>query len=142
MKKRHLARQTALQVLTALLLNPTQTASEAIAHAAKELAPQLNNLDFLNQLVEGVLAHRETLDAQITELAPQFPIAKLDPVDRSILELGGFEILHYDTPTPVAINEAVDLAKEFGDDAAGRFVNGVLSNLAKQHQGKASKEKE
>jgi len=132
MKHRHLSRQAALQILTSLLLNTEQDAAEVIKYIIKEFAPQINNPKLIEELVRGVLEHREQIDIKIFELAPQFPVEKLDPVERVILEIAIFEILHYDTPTAVAINEAVDLAKEFGDNTAGKFINGVLSSVASE----------
>ena len=131
MKLRHLARQAALQVLVSLLLNDTDKAT-VLAYVHKEFAERLPERGFLELLVDGVLEHRSELDETIQRFAPEWPLHKLDPVERVILELGSFEVLKTDTPAPVAINEAVDLAKEFGDDSAGRFVNGVLSSIARE----------
>lgn len=130
MKHRHLARQAALQVLTSLLLH-TSKEKEVISFVHKEFAERLTDTSFLENLVHGVRKNQEELDKKIQEFAPEWPIEKLDPVERSILELGSFEILHTDIPAPVVINEAVDLAKEFGDDTAGKFINGVLSTIAR-----------
>lgn len=130
MKHRHLARQAALQVLTSLLLH-TENTEKVIEFVHKEFAERLTDDAFLKDLVYGVQKEREVLDAKIYEFAPDWPIEKLDPVERSILEIGAYEILCTETPAPVVINEAVDLAKEFGDDTAGKFVNGVLSAIAR-----------
>ncbi len=132
MKHRHLARQAALQILASLLLNPIEP-KEVIGFVHKEFAPRLKKADFLESIVFGVLKHQEELDKRIAHFAPSWPIEKLDPVERSILEMGCFEICQSDTPAPVIINEAVDLAKEFGDDTAGKFINGVLSSIARDH---------
>ena len=131
MKMRHLARQAALQVLVSLLLNERDK-EQAIAYVHTEFAERLPQREFLEALVDGVLQHRTELDEIVQRFAPEWPLAKLDPVERVILELGSFEVLKTDAPAPVAINEAVDLAKEFGDDSAGRFVNGVLSSIARE----------
>jgi len=82
------------------------------------------------RLLRGILAHREGLDAIIQEIAPEWPIAQIAPVDRNILRLAAYELL-FDAGTPpkVAINEAVELAKMFGSDSSSRFVNGVLGTL-------------
>jgi len=130
MKLRHLARQAALQALTALLLHEEERGI-VIEYVHHEFAERLPKRDFLELIVNGVLDHRLELDSIISQFAPEWPIERLDPVERSILEIGTYELLMTDTPPPVAINEAVDLAKEFGDDTAGKFVNGVLGSIAR-----------
>ena len=84
--------------------------------------------DYARDLVAGILEHRAELDAIIQERASAWPVAQMAPIDRNILRLGLFESLHRrDTvPVGVAINEAVELAKLYGGDNSGRFVNGVL----------------
>jgi N utilization substance protein B len=85
-----------------------------------------------DRMVDGILRAKvgldETLDGVIENFAPE----RVDPIDRAILRLGTWEILHDpDVPAPVAINEAVELAKKFGTSDSGRFVNGVLDRIAK-----------
>jgi N utilization substance protein B len=133
MKQRHLARQAALQVLTSLLLHADEE-EKLISYVHKEFAERLADTVFLQELVGGVRQNQEKIDEVIVEFAPEWPVAKLDPVERSILELGIFELLYTQIPAPVVINEAVDLAKEFGDDTAGKFINGVLSSVARKHE--------
>lgn len=87
---------------------------------------------FARALVEGVRAHLGEIDATITEHAPAFPLRDLSPVDRNVLRLAIYEVL-FDTqraPLRVAINEAVDIAKGYGSESSGRFVNGVLGAVA------------
>jgi len=85
---------------------------------------------FARRLVYGVLEHRPMLDVVIQRIAPEWPIGQMAPVDRNILRLAAYEILIDEgTPPKVAINEAVELAKAFGGDSSGRFVNGVLGTL-------------
>lgn len=78
------------------------------------------------KLVSGVAQAREALDARISQLAPEYPADQLAAIDRNILRVALFELEGGEVPVKVAINEAVDLAKEFGSDASPRFVNGVL----------------
>ncbi len=130
MKLRHLARQAALQVLVSLLLHD-EDKQVVIEYVHREFAERLPKSDFLESLVNGVLEHRAELDEQIHRFAPEWPVAKLDPVERAVLEIGSYEILKTETPAVIIINEAIDLAKEFGDDSAGRFINGVLSSIAR-----------
>ena len=90
---------------------------------------------FCRRLVDGVLQHLETLDAILERIAPEWPIDQIAPVDRAILRLATFELVFGDeTPSKVAINEAVELAKLFGSESSGRFVNGVLGTLMTHQQ--------
>ena len=82
-------------------------------------------------LLSGVLQHRERLDQLISDCAPGWPLSQVAPIDAAVLRLGAYELLHGDSPTKVAINEAVELAKRFGSDSTPRFVNGVLGAIAR-----------
>jgi len=86
---------------------------------------------FARDLVRGVLEHRERLDAIIRKNAPAWPLEQVAAVDRSILRLAIYEIvIDNRVPMRAAINEAVELAKEFGGEASPKFVNGVLGSVA------------
>lgn len=84
------------------------------------------------QLARRAWAMRQQVDAMATELAPDWPTHRQPPVDRAILRLAGYEILSGATPVPVAINEAVELAKAYGSEKSPSFVNGVLDKLAQK----------
>ena len=87
--------------------------------------------EFARHLVEGTLKNLPHLDATITELAPEWPLDQMSPIDRNILRISIFEMtLDPSIPMRVAINEAVELAKLFGSDSSRRFVNGALGTLA------------
>ena len=83
---------------------------------------------FTRALVDGVQAHRDQIDAVISGRAPAFPLEEMPAVDRNVLRLAIYEVLfdNQPAPLPTAINEAVDLAKGYGSESSGRFVNGVL----------------
>jgi N utilization substance protein B len=86
---------------------------------------------FARELVNGVLQNREQLDQNIRDFAPAWPLDQISLVDRNVLRLAIFEILHDNKiPVKVAINEAVELAKTFGSDNSSRFVNGVLGSVS------------
>ena len=87
---------------------------------------------FVRSLVGGVEAHLEQLDRIIEERAPAFPLSDMAAVDRNVLRLAIYEMLFDNrrAPTAVVINEAVELAKGYGSDSSGRFVNGVLGAVA------------
>ena len=88
-------------------------------------------VDFSEELVKGVLQHKSELDAFIKKFAPAFPVEQMAIIDKSILRLAIFEILFSGkTPLKVAINEAIELAKDFGSDSSPRLVNGILGSMA------------
>jgi N utilization substance protein B len=87
-------------------------------------------LSFSEELVKGVLQHKSELDALIERLAPAFPVEQMPIIDRNILRLAIFEILFSKaTPFKVAINEAIELAKDFGSDSSPRLINGILGSI-------------
>ncbi len=88
--------------------------------------------EFSEYLALGVLAKKDILDEILTKAAPEWPIEKIDIINRNILRLGIFELLFGEergTPKKVAINEAIEMAKAFGGESSKRFVNGVLGNI-------------
>jgi len=87
--------------------------------------------DYAERLVDGVLAHQDDLDALIAEVAPAWPIAQLPRVDLNILRLALCELLYSaDVPVGAVINEAVELAKRYGSENSGKFINGALGTVA------------
>lgn len=82
-------------------------------------------------LVDAILAKKEAIDVTLAEVVENFSPERIDPVDRAILRLGTYELLHAETPPKVAINEAIELAKRFGTTDSKRFVNGVLDKISK-----------
>jgi N utilization substance protein B len=83
---------------------------------------------FVESLIKGVLKHQADIDEKIQPIAPDWPIEQIARVDRNVLRIGMYELLHEakKVPPKVAINEAVELAKAFGSDNSSKFVNGVL----------------
>ncbi|MFW6118541.1 MAG: transcription antitermination factor NusB [Chloroflexota bacterium] len=126
---RRKARIVALQTLYELDCTKHK-AEEALAHLrAGETLPQ-EVLSFSEELVKGVLQNKSELDALIKKFAPAFPPEQMSIIDRNILRLAIFEILCTDkTPIKVVINEAIELAKEFGGDSSPRLINGVLGSI-------------
>lgn len=88
-----------------------------------------------DELVDAILAEKETIDATLAAVVENFAPERIDPVDRAILRLGTYELLHAETPPKAAINEAIELAKRFGTTDSRRFVNGVLDRISKQRAG-------
>lgn len=131
MKQRTRARSLALQVLYEVDLSdhpPGQVFTERLQDE-----PLNDTLaEFARKIVFGVLPLTEILDDAIAEYAPEWPLDQIAPIDRNILRIAFWEFaIDEQTPIKVAINEAVELAKIFGSDAAPSFVNGVLGSLAK-----------
>jgi N utilization substance protein B len=89
-----------------------------------------------DEIVDAILVHKEAVDETLAAVVDNFSPERIDPVDRAILRLATYEILHSETPPKVAINEAIELAKRFGTTDSRRFVNGVLDRIAKQHSEK------
>ena len=108
---------------------------EIIEHNIKEFAPGIEETQFIRDLVGGTLAKIKKLDKIIEKAAPQWPISQIAMVDRAVLRLGIYELLfgkRDEVPPKVAINEAIELAKSFGGDASGKFVNGVLGTIYRE----------
>jgi transcription antitermination protein NusB len=130
MKARRKARSVALQVLYEVDCAGHPPAEVFAARQEDQPLPD-ELIDFARQLVEGVLEHAAELDNLIHLHAPEWPLEQMALVDRNILRMAIWEfIVERGTPTKVAINEAVELAKLYGSDSAARFVNGVLGVLA------------
>lgn len=131
MSNRHLARTIAMQALYEWdFTSGKHSVVKAAEHAFKEFAPTFDDQGFAKELVDGVIAHHDTLDALIVKYAPEWPLDQITTVDRNVLRLGMYELKFSQTvPSKVAINEAIELAKTFGGDASGKFVNGVLGAI-------------
>jgi N utilization substance protein B len=126
---RRQARIAALQALYELDCTKHKVEETSARLRAKEKLTQ-EALSFSEALVKGVLQHKSELDALIKKFAPAFPVEQMPIIDRNILRLAIFEILFSDkTPSKVAINEAIELAKEFGGDSSPRLINGVLGSI-------------
>lgn len=128
MPSRHEARSRALSMLYEADVRGRRLGDVLDAHVRGDDAPPA----FAVTLVEGVQAERDALDALIRAHALEWKLERMPVVDRNLLRLATWELLHTPVPTPVVINEAVNLAKELSTDDSGRFVNGVLARVAAQ----------
>jgi N utilization substance protein B len=137
MANRHLARSLVLQTLFEW---DTTSASEKEAKAilernVAEFGGEDVDRSFMESLLSGVIAKADDINLVITKAAPDWPLERIAPIDRNILRLGLYELLFADrtqVPAKVAINEAIELAKTFGGDSSGRFINGVLGAVYKE----------
>ncbi len=137
MANRHLARSIVMQTLFEwdFMKKNSEGAINVLTRNAEEFAPGVSDISFMQDLLEGVLAKKKDLDAVIVKAAPDWPIDKISNIDRNILRLGLYELLfadHEQVPPKVAINEAIELAKTFGGETSGKFVNGVLGAVYKE----------
>ncbi|MDB5260199.1 MAG: NusB antitermination factor, utilization substance protein [Candidatus Nomurabacteria bacterium] len=140
MSTRHIARTLALQTLFELDMkgelgiSPNEVEG-IIARNRDEAGEAVKDLSFAKEVVTNALSRRITIDDIITRAAPDWPLDKIGIVDRNILRLGLTELLFGDrtqVPPKVAIDEAIELAKAFGGETSGRFVNGVLGAIYKE----------
>ncbi|MHB0886613.1 MAG: transcription antitermination factor NusB [Bacillota bacterium] len=100
------------------------------AEAARDLSA--DDITFAGQLVQGALEHMSTIDQTISDYAKEWRIERMANVDRNVLRLALYEMTYReDIPVSVSINEAVELAKKFGTEESGKFVNGILGNAAR-----------
>lgn len=138
MANRHLCRSLAMQVLFELDFrdeHPAKIVDQVVLRIAGEFAPGIEDLSYVRELVDGVISHQAKIDKIIEKAAPDWPIEQIAVVDRNILRLGLYELIFADrgdVPAKVAINEAIELAKTFGGESSGRFVNGVLGTVYKE----------
>lgn len=89
----------------------------------------------VRRLVEGVWEHRDELDRRLAAVTTGWRIERMPPVDRNVLRIGAYELLHTEIPVGVAVAEAVKLAKAYSTANSGRFVNGVLARIAREARG-------
>lgn len=137
MANRHLSRSIVLQTLFEWDFNGrnSETLPVVVERLTAEYAGENADLDFIRKLLYGVIEKVDALNDIIVKAAPDWPLDKISTVDRNILRIGLFELLFSDreeVPPKVAINEAIELAKGFGGDSSGRFVNGVLGAVYKE----------
>lgn len=130
---RHLGRIVALQSLYEYEFrtqcgDETADIDEIIARNLERYEAAIDDTNFVKDLTKGVLKAQADLDNTIQPIAPDWPIEQIARIDRNILRIGVYELLHQSevVPPKVAINEAVELAKAFGSDNSSKFVNGVL----------------
>lgn len=137
MANRHLSRSVVLQTLFEWDVRrlSAEQAKAALARNAAEFSPGAGDLPFMEELLAGAMLRHKDLDLVIAKAAPEWPLERIAPVDRNVLRLGLFELLFADrekVPAKVAINEAIELAKSYGGEQSGRFINGVLGAVYKE----------
>lgn len=145
MSSRHLSRSIAMQSLYEWDFSGKKADLEKVVEKnIKEFGPGLEDPSFVWQLITGVVQYLPKIDKIIEQAAPEWPIDQINIVDRNVLRIGLYELLYSDkvaVPPKVAINEAIELAKSFGGESSGKFINGVLGTVYKEIGEKEDKEK-
>lgn len=136
MATRQLARSVVLQSLYEWdFYHGAHDLTAIIERNAAEFAPGIDEPEFIWRIAKGVIEHRTEIDRIIEKAAPEWPLEQIAIVDRNALRIGLYELLYADpeeVPPKVAINEAIELAKNYGGPNAGKFINGVLGTVYKQ----------
>ena len=128
-RRRHLSRVAVMQVLFERERHPGSDPLTILSYDASEIGDI--DQDFACTLLTGILENEAHIRDIITQYAPAWSPERMDPISRSVLLIGSFELLHgNDAPPAVIINEAIEIAKEYGNEESGKFVNGVLNAIA------------
>lgn len=128
-RRRHLSRIAVMQVLFERERRPGLDPEVSLLMNAKELGDL--DYDFALHLLHGVLEKQDELERSVQLHAPGWTLERMDPISRCVLNVGAFELLFgNDAPPAVIMNEAIEIAKEFGTEESGKFVNGVLNAMA------------
>ncbi|MBI2624990.1 MAG: transcription antitermination factor NusB [Candidatus Nealsonbacteria bacterium] len=137
MASRHLSRSIAMQSLYEwdFYGKKPEALKRIVERNIQEFGPGLEDPNFIWQLVNGVVDHLPKLDKVIEKAAPEWPLEQITIVDRNVLRVGLYELLYAskeEVPPKVAINEAIELAKNFGGENSGKFINGVLGTVYRE----------
>lgn len=144
---RHLGRIVALQTIyehefRTQVGDQTVRFQDILQRNLEKYKSSVDDTVFIEELVAGVLTHQSELDAQLAPLASEWPLEQIARIDRAVLRLGMYELRYSPSvPPKVVINEAVELAKAFGSDNSGKFVNGVLGTAYRTLSKDAENEK-
>src|SRR3989338_1154301 len=136
MSNRHLARTLVLQSLFQWYFNEQkENLHQLLEHNKKEFADGFDDQGFAKELTENIAGKISEIDGMIKKYAPEWPLEQITTVDRNVLRIGIFELKFAQAiPPKVAINEAIELAKAYGGESSGKFVNGVLGSVFKDMQ--------
>ena len=130
---RHLSRMVAMQAIYEWNFRQDADLDELVERSISEFSNDVDST-YIRDLISGVTKNSKIIDKEIETCAPEWPIEQISHVDKSILEIAIFELTHSDDiPPKVAINEAVELAKQFGSSNSSKFINGVLVSVYDRH---------
>jgi len=131
---RHLSRMVTMQAIYEWNFRKDSDLKEILQRSIAEFKDDINK-DFVKAIILGVKNKKDELDKEIQSCAPEWPIEQISCIDKSILEIAIFELLNSpDIPPKVAINEAVELGKQFGGSNSSKFINGVLGTVYDKHK--------
>ena len=144
MSNRHLARAISMQSLYQWDFRdkPSAALPAIIEQCTTEFGVGLeDNIEYIQETVEAVIEHLEQIDAEIAQYADNWPLVQMSLVDRNILRIGVYELkISKNIPAKVAINEAIELAKNYGGPTSGKFVNGILGAMFNEIKKEEEKE--
>lgn len=136
MASRHLSRSIVMQSLYEWdFSGKKKDLTKIVERNIKEFGPGLEDTSFIWQLTTGIIKKLKELDEIITKAAPEWPLPQINIIDRNVLRIGIYELLYaekQEVPPKVAINEAIELAKNFAGESSGKFINGVLGTIYKE----------
>ncbi len=136
MATRQLGRSIVLQSLYEWdFYNRQEDLAAVVERNMNEFAPGFDEPEFIWKIVKGVVEHMDEIDRVIERAAPEWPLAQIAVIDRNALRIGLYELLYADkneVPPKVAINESIELAKNYGGPNSGKFINGVLGTVFKE----------
>ncbi|MFH1838477.1 MAG: transcription antitermination factor NusB [Candidatus Kuenenbacteria bacterium] len=136
MSNRHLARAIILQTLYQWDFNgeKNEQLPFILKNNLKNFAPEMDNQDFIKKIIDGIIENIKEINECIQKYAPEWPIKNITVIDRNVLRIGFYELkFSPEVPPKVAINESIELAKTFGGDSSGKFINGVLGAFYKDN---------
>ncbi len=143
MATRHLVRTVILQSLFEWdFYGQTTDITTILERNLNEFAPGIDEPEFAWKIMKGLIEHRKQIDGIIVKAAPEWPLEKIATIDRNILRIGLYELLYADpneVPPKVAINEAIEMAKNYGGPNSSRFINGVLGTVYRELKGNEDK---
>jgi N utilization substance protein B len=135
MATRHLIRTVLLQALYEWdFYNQKTDLTKIIERNLEEFAPGIDEPEFAWKIAKGLIEHIEEIDSIIIKAAPDWPLEKISIIDRNILRIGLYELIYADrneVPPKVAINESIEMAKNFGGQNSSKFINGVMGTIYK-----------
>lgn len=138
MANRHLSRSIVMQSLYEWDFwgkNNQEKLKEITERNISEFGPGMSDTEFIWSLIDGIVGKMEEIDGWIVKYAPEWPLEQITLTDRNVLRIGIYELLfgnREEVPPKVAINEAIELAKNFGGESSGKFINGVLGAIYKE----------
>ncbi len=144
MATRHLARSIVLQSLYEWdFFDRAKNLDTILERNLAEFGPGIDEPEFARKIADGVKGHIATLDIIITKAAPEWPLERIAIIDRNALRIGLYELLYAnpeEVPPKVAINEAIEIVKNYGGPNSGKFINGVLGTVYKELEAQKNRE--